>query len=141
MQPFEVDMHPRRKTLVIVLCSAAVWYGWTAFARSASEVVTLHVSGARNKDYYARLWVVEARPYLWIRAEKPDRSWLRPLQNHERPVKAAPACQQIQNDDLRGRSKIPAIQGDEIGAQKYAREMARHWDLIAGHEIGWGVQI
>ena len=75
-------MHPRRKTLVIILCSAAAWYGWAAFARSASEVVTLPVSGARNKDYYTRLWVVEARPYLWIRAERPDRSWLRPLREN-----------------------------------------------------------
>ena len=84
MQPFEADMHASRKTLVILLCSAAAWYGWTAFARSAREVVTLHVAGAKNKDYYARLWVVEARPYLWIRAERPDRRWLRPLRESPR---------------------------------------------------------
>ena len=72
-------MHLIQKTLVIILCSVAAWYGWTAFARSAREVVTLRVSDVRNKDYYARLWVVEERPYLWIRAESPDRRWLPPL--------------------------------------------------------------
>ncbi len=71
------------KTLGILLCVAAVWFGWTAFARSTGEVVTLHVSSAQNKDYFPRLWVVDARPYLWIRAERPDRRWLSALR--ERP--------------------------------------------------------
>ena len=71
------------KTLGILLCVAALWLGWTAFGRSAGEVVTLHVSSAQNKDYYPRLWVVDARPYLWVRAERLDRDWLSALR--ERP--------------------------------------------------------
>lgn len=70
-------MQQRRKTLVILLCGAAAWYGWTVFSRS--ERVTLHLSDVRHEDYYARIWVVDERPFLWIRAERPDRTWLAPL--------------------------------------------------------------
>ncbi len=83
LQPFEVGMRPIGKTLVALLCGAVVWLGWTEFARSTGEVVTLHVSSAQNKDYFPRLWVVDARRYLWIRAERPDRRWLSALR--ERP--------------------------------------------------------
>jgi hypothetical protein len=41
------------------------------------EVVTLDILAAR-KEHYARIWVVDARPFVWIRAESPDRSWLEP---------------------------------------------------------------
>jgi hypothetical protein len=68
-----------RKTLLIALCVLAVWYAWTSVGASATRTVTLTVADEdHNETHFARVWVVEDRPYLWIRAERPDRSWLGP---------------------------------------------------------------
>jgi hypothetical protein len=68
-----------RKTLLFALCVGFGMFAWNTI--SAQEKVMLQVSGERD-DYYARLWVVEAKPYLWIRAETPTRRWLEPLRAH-----------------------------------------------------------
>ena len=68
-----------RKTLVLALCVALGAFAWNTI--SAQERVMLQVSGERD-DYYAPVWVVDAKPYLWIRAESPTRHWLEPLRAH-----------------------------------------------------------
>jgi hypothetical protein len=68
-----------RKRLLLALCAALAMLGWNTI--SAQEKAMLHVPGARD-DYYARLWVVDAKPYVWIRAETPTRSWLEPLREN-----------------------------------------------------------
>jgi hypothetical protein len=68
-----------RKTLLLALLAAVGMLAWNAI--SAQETVMLQVSGTRD-DYYARLWVVEAKPYFWIRAETPRRRWLEQLRDH-----------------------------------------------------------
>ena len=69
-------MHIQRRTLVWALCAVGLYYGWQALGRSMDEVATLYAPGVGTDDHYTRLWVVEHRPYLWIRAEKPNRRWL-----------------------------------------------------------------
>jgi hypothetical protein len=66
-----------RKTLMFALLVAVAALAWNAVR--AQEVVTLHVLGPGTTHHYARLWVVEAKPYLWIRAEQPTRKWLEAL--------------------------------------------------------------
>lgn len=68
-----------RTTLFIALCIGLAALGWNTI--SAQEKVMLHINGERD-DHYARVWVVEAKPYLWIRAESPTRSWLEPLREN-----------------------------------------------------------
>ena len=68
-----------RKTLLLALCVALGALAWNAI--SAQETAMLQVTGARD-DFYARVWVVEDKPYLWIRAEAPTRRWLEPLREH-----------------------------------------------------------
>lgn len=41
----------------------------------------LRVNTARE-EYYARVWVVDAKPFVWIRAETPTRNWLEPLREN-----------------------------------------------------------
>jgi hypothetical protein len=69
-------MHIQRRTLVYALCALALYFGWQALGRSAIEVATLYAPGVGTDDHYTRIWVVEDRPYTWIRAERPTRSWL-----------------------------------------------------------------
>ena len=69
-------MRIQRKTIVLALCAVALYYGWKALGHSAEEVATLYPPGVGTDDHYTRVWVVEDRPYYWIRAEKPTRSWL-----------------------------------------------------------------
>jgi hypothetical protein len=68
-----------RKTLLLAFCVALGALAWNTIA--AQESVTLQVSSARE-DHYAELWVVEAKPYLWLRAETPTRRWLEPLREN-----------------------------------------------------------
>jgi hypothetical protein len=68
-----------RRKLLLALCLVAAALVWNAV--SAMEVATLSVPGARD-DHYARVWVVDAKPYVWIRAETPRRRWLEPLRTN-----------------------------------------------------------
>jgi len=68
-----------RKTLLFALCAALGMFGWNMI--SAQETVMLQIP-TEHEDYYTTLWVVEAKPYLWIRAETPTRSWLEPLRDN-----------------------------------------------------------
>jgi hypothetical protein len=63
-----------RKTLTIALLLSLVGLAWNTV--KAQEVITLHVLGPGTTNHYAQLWVVEAKPYLWIRADQPSRKWL-----------------------------------------------------------------
>jgi hypothetical protein len=69
-----------RRTLLLVLLAAAAALGWNKI--SAQEVATLNVPGSGMEDYYDQVWVVDARPYVWIRAESPDTTWLDPLRQN-----------------------------------------------------------
>ena len=51
------------------------------WARNNVEIATLHVSGGAT-DYYARVFIVDDPPVLWVRAERPDRLWLAPLRSN-----------------------------------------------------------
>lgn len=65
-----------RRNLLLAAALVAAALAWNAV--SALEVATLAVPGLRD-DHYARVWVVDASPYVWIRAETPRRRWLEPL--------------------------------------------------------------
>lgn len=69
-------MRIQRRTLVLALCAIGLYYAWQALGRSVDEVATLYAPGLGTDDHYTRVWVVEDRPYTWIRAERPTRSWL-----------------------------------------------------------------
>lgn len=66
-----------RKVLVWAFVAALAALAWNVI--STQEVATLHVLGPGASHHYARVWVVDAKPYAWIRAETPDRHWLEPL--------------------------------------------------------------
>jgi hypothetical protein len=68
-----------RKVLLWALCIALGAFCWNAV--SAQERATLRVSTARG-EHYARVWVVDAKPFVWIRAESPSRTWLDPLREN-----------------------------------------------------------
>ena len=72
---------PRRKALIIAFALATGWYAWGQLAQRV-EVVTLFVSGIGVQDHYTRLWVVDDPPYVWLRAERPDRVWVDSLRTH-----------------------------------------------------------
>jgi hypothetical protein len=59
-----------------MLLAVAVYFAWHAAANAIGETATLYAPGVGIDDHYTRLWLVEDRPYVWIRAEKPTRSWL-----------------------------------------------------------------
>jgi hypothetical protein len=44
--------------------------------------VTLFVPGVGVQDHYTRLWVVDDPPFVWIRAERPDRLWIDSVRAH-----------------------------------------------------------
>jgi hypothetical protein len=69
-----------RKTLMIALLLAVAALAWNTV--KAQEMVTLHVLGPGTTHHYAQVWVVEAKPYLWIRAERPTRKWLEALRQN-----------------------------------------------------------
>ncbi len=68
-----------RKTLLSALCIALGALAWNTI--SAQEKAMLHVMGARD-EHYSRVWVVDAKPFVWIRAETPMRHWLEPLREN-----------------------------------------------------------
>lgn len=72
-----------RKAWLLAALSLAAWLGWREAIRPL-EVVTLVVPRAGVQDHYARLWVVDDGPYVWIRAETPDRSWLDAIEERTR---------------------------------------------------------
>jgi len=43
---------------------------------STQEVATVYVPGSRMDEHFARVWVVDAPPFLWIRADATLRGWL-----------------------------------------------------------------
>jgi hypothetical protein len=68
-----------RRIFVWALIASLAAVAWNAI--SAQEVATLEVSDALD-DYYARVWVVDDKPFSWIRAETPTRSWLDPVRKN-----------------------------------------------------------
>lgn len=65
-----------RRTVFLLLLAGAAWFAWHAAVNAMGETATLYAPGVGIEDHYTRLWWVEDRPYVWIRAEKPTRSWL-----------------------------------------------------------------
>ena len=68
-----------RKIFLWALITALAALAWNTI--SAQEMATLEFSDPLD-DYYEQLWVVDAKPYVWIRAEAPTRSWLEPLRQN-----------------------------------------------------------
>lgn len=120
-------MRPTRRSLQLVLCIATAWFVWSVFARSAQETVTLHVSDVRNEDHFARVWVVEDRPFLWIRAEGPDRRWLGPL-TQKQQVTLTRAGRRSHyaasvREDAEARSYVDALFREKYGTADLARDV------------------
>jgi len=64
-----------RRTLAWLLAALITVSLWNLVA--AQEVATLQVPAmAGTEDHFARVWVVDARPFVWIRAEESDTPWL-----------------------------------------------------------------
>lgn len=73
-------MRVSRRTLLVILLIVTAWLGCSRL-RDHMEVATLFIRG-RNEDFYTRLWVVDAPPHVWIRAERPDRMWLKGIREN-----------------------------------------------------------
>jgi hypothetical protein len=69
-----------RRALTCLLIGVAGFHGWKSLSRAAQETVVLRTSTLRNADHFATLWVVDAPPHVWIRAEDRRRRWLAPVQ-------------------------------------------------------------
>lgn len=67
------------KVLLWALCIALGAFAWNAV--TVQERAMLRVSTAREQ-HYARVWVVDTKPFVWIRAETPKRNWLEPLREN-----------------------------------------------------------
>jgi hypothetical protein len=65
-----------------LLLAGALVLGWRSFSRGAQETVVLRTSTVGNQDHFATLWVVDAHPYVWIRAEDRRRRWLGSVEAH-----------------------------------------------------------
>lgn len=63
-----------RKRLLWALVLALVAFSMNVVSRQ--EVATVYVPGSRIDEHFARVWVVDAPPYLWIRADAKLRGWL-----------------------------------------------------------------
>jgi len=75
-------MHVSRGKLVFLVIALVVFVGWKNFSRSAHETALLHIPLVGNQDTYARVWVVEDTRNVWIRAESPQRVWLKFLRDN-----------------------------------------------------------
>jgi len=70
----------RKSILGLGICVALAYAG-VDWVEKNVEVVTLHVSSGAN-DYYPRLFVVDDDRAVWIRAERPDRLWLKAVRDN-----------------------------------------------------------
>jgi hypothetical protein len=69
-----------RGTLLLLVVTAVVYFGWQGLSRTSNETVVLRIPPTDlSQDTYVHLWVVEDAQGLWLRAESPDRLWLRYL--------------------------------------------------------------
>jgi hypothetical protein len=71
-----------RGTFLLLVVTAVVYFGWQNVSRTSNETVVLSIPPSDLKqDTYVHLWVVEDAHGLWLRAESPDRLWLRNLRD------------------------------------------------------------
>jgi hypothetical protein len=66
-------MQSRRSILGLGIAAALGYYAYEWIGQNV-EVVTLHATSAH--EHYAKLFVVDDPPWVWIRAERPNRLWL-----------------------------------------------------------------
>jgi len=77
-------MKSRRSILGLGICAALAYaaYDWT---EKNVEIVTLHAMGAHT-EHYTDLFIVDDPPVVWIRAERPDRLWLKAVRENPQVV-------------------------------------------------------
>ena len=71
-----------RGRLCFFLCLALAWVGWQVGQEALGDVAILHVPDVDNTDRYVTLWAVEDAGSVWLRAARPDRTWLDWLRTH-----------------------------------------------------------
>ena len=71
-----------RGTLCFLLGLALAWAGWRVGQEATDGVAILHVPDVDNTDRYVTLWAVEDAGSVWLRAARPDRTWLGWLRKH-----------------------------------------------------------
>lgn len=117
-----------RNRLVVALCLIAAAVAWNTI--SVQELATLHVpAGESSDDHYARVWVVDARPFVWIRAEAPTRRWLEPLRENpdvflwRGDQRIAYRAHIWENEEAR--AKVDALFREKYGTVDAARALLR----------------
>ena len=75
-------MASRKSILGLGICAALAYAGHDWYEKNV-EIVTVHTTGALV-DSYPRLLIVDDPPVIWIRAERPDRIWLRAMRENPR---------------------------------------------------------
>jgi hypothetical protein len=67
-----------RKSILVLGLSVALFYGGFNWIK-AVEVATLRARPLGTQPHTARVFVVDDPPFVWIRAERPDRLWLKAI--------------------------------------------------------------
>jgi hypothetical protein len=73
-------MASRKQILGLGICAALGYAGYDWCEKNV-EIVTLHAAGA-HADSFPRLFIVDDAPVAWVRAERPDRIWLKSLREN-----------------------------------------------------------
>jgi hypothetical protein len=66
----------------MILAIVALMAAWSAIRSGGRDVGVLRTFDFSGSDIYTTLWVYEEQPFLWVRANRPDREWLREIQRH-----------------------------------------------------------
>ena len=77
-------MASRKSILGLGICAALAYAGHDWYEKNV-EIVTVHARGALI-DALPRLFIVDEPPVTWIRAERPDRIWLRAVRENPRVI-------------------------------------------------------
>ena len=75
-------MNLTRHRLAAILVAVALMAAWSAIRSGGRDVGVLRTFDYSGSDTFTTLWVYEEQPFLWIRANRPDRDWLREIQRH-----------------------------------------------------------
>jgi hypothetical protein len=123
-----------RRTLVLALCAVALYVAWRSVSSSLGEIATLYAPGVGTDDHYTRIWVVEDRPYTWIRAETPTRRWLPAVRSNPSVTLTRhgqrTAYQASVHDDPESATYVDALFREKYGLADEARALLGHRQTV-----------
>jgi hypothetical protein len=114
-------MASRKSILGLGICAALAYAGEDWYEKNV-EIVTVHATGALV-DAYPRVFIVDDPPETWIRAERPDRIWLRAVRENPRVI--------VQRGDRTIAYHAVVGEGDSARVDRLFREKYGVFDRIS----------